>query len=97
MPDKHRTLDAARVEQVEHGASVRGKPGSGLRVGAVPGAVSRDDAELSGEPSRHLLPVGARAGLPVQQHEMVRAQLARQVCDPADVVLMPGAGGNPRC
>jgi hypothetical protein len=59
-------LDAARVEQIEHGASVRGESGGGLRVGAVAQPVSRDAAWM-------LSRAGSRR--PVMRHPQPRTRL----------------------
>jgi hypothetical protein len=40
-------------------------------AGAVSRPVSRDGMELDWQPPGHLQPVGGRARLPVQQHQLV--------------------------
>ena len=66
---EHRGGDAARVQVVEDGAGVRGEPAGRKLAGAVAWPVGGDGVELCGQPRGDLLPVGGRAGLPVQQDD----------------------------
>ena len=75
VSDQHRTPDAAHVQLMDNGAGVGGKPGGRLRAGAVSRPVGRDDAELGGQPSGYQLPVGGRPWLPVQEYQVMTAQL----------------------
>jgi acyl-CoA dehydrogenase len=74
VPHEHRAGDAARVQVVEDDAGVRGEPARGKLAGAVARPVSCHGVKLGGQQPGDLLPVGRRAGLPVQQHHLVRIQ-----------------------
>ena len=74
VPHEHRARDAARVQVVEDGAGVLGEPAGRKPAGAVAWPVGRDGVKRGGQPSGDQLPVGGRAGLPVQQHQLMRAQ-----------------------
>jgi len=71
---QHRARDAAPVQVVEDGAGVRGEPSGRLRAAAVARPVGGNRVELGGQPCGDLVPVGGRAGLPVQQHQLVSTQ-----------------------
>jgi hypothetical protein len=74
VPDQHRTLDAARVQLIHHGASVSREPGWRLWAEAVSGPVGRDDADLSGQLFGYLLPVVGRSWLTVQEYQIMTTQ-----------------------
>jgi hypothetical protein len=74
VPHEHRARDAARVQVGEDRAGVRGEPPRRKLAGAVSRAVRCHGVKLGGQPSGDLLPVGGRAGLPVQQHQFASAQ-----------------------
>jgi hypothetical protein len=75
VPHQHRSLDAARVQVIEHGLRVHSEPAGPKPAGAVSRPVSRDGMELCRQPPGHLQPVGGRARLPVQQHQLVSTRL----------------------
>src|SRR5580700_3254099 len=79
MPDQHGAVNAAHVQVVDDSAGVGGESAGRKLTGAISRPVCRDRVELGRQLSGNLMPVGRRAWLTMQRHQLVNTELGRSV------------------